>query len=348
TLQGTAVQPEINVQGNSTSITDGDVTPATADNTDFGTVTAGSTQSKTFVIQNTGTSSLSVTGISFSGTNASEFYLFGGPAFPLSIAASSSQAITVQFAPVAAGTRTATISIVNSDSDESIYDFALQGLSVAPEINLEGNSVSIADGDATPSATDNTDFGSVNTGGSLTKTFMIQNTGTSSLSVSGISFSGANASEFTLLSAPSFPLNIPAAGLQTITIQFAPSAAGNRMASVNIFSTDSDEASYNFNLQGIATAATGINTLMSSASIQVYPNPAGDKATVDILLEQGEHIVVRVYDIQGKEIGTAIEKDLSKGQHQITLNTSGYEDGVYFVQVSSSTGEIKIKTVVKH
>jgi hypothetical protein len=52
----------------------------------------------------------------------------------------------------------------------------------SPEINIQGNSNSIIDGDATPSATDHTDFGSQSIcSGTIVRTFTIQNTGTANL-----------------------------------------------------------------------------------------------------------------------------------------------------------------------
>jgi hypothetical protein len=61
------------------------------------------------------------------------------------------------------------------------------------EINLQGNTVSIVDGDTTPSAADWTDFGTAST-----RTFTIQNTGSSTLGVGAISISGANAADFSI------------------------------------------------------------------------------------------------------------------------------------------------------
>jgi len=119
-----------------------------------------------------------------------------------------------------------------------------------PEINVQGNSANINDGDVTPNAADNTDFGSVAYNSATTKTFVIQNIGTAALNVSGINFTGANTGDFSLVSAPSFPLSIPVNGTQTITVQFAPKAIGTRNATINIVSNDADEATYDIALRG--------------------------------------------------------------------------------------------------
>ncbi len=122
--------PEINLQGNSTSIASGDATPATGDHTDFGsTAVAGGTVARTFTIQNTGTGALNLTGsspfVAISGTNAGDFSITATPSS--SIAASSSTTFEVTFDPSAVGARTATLTIANDDSNEGTYTFAIQG-----------------------------------------------------------------------------------------------------------------------------------------------------------------------------------------------------------------------------
>jgi len=340
--------PEINVQGNSIDIADGDITASTTDNTDFGSITTGSNQTKIFTIQNPGTASLSISGISFTGTNATEFSLVSAPTFPLSIAASGSQVITVKFAPLVVGNRSATITIASDDADEASYDFALQGNATAPlvpEINVQGNSIDIADGDVTASTSDNTDFGSVNTGSNQTKSFTIQNPGTASLSISGISFTGTNATEFSLVSAPTFPLSIAASGSQVVTVQFAPTAIGTRNATITIASNDADEASYDFSLQGTGTTPTGIENPIASY-FELYPNPTDENVTISLMLDKNEHFVINVLDLQGKEAILSLEKDLTKGENKLSLLTSNLSNGTYLVQINSDSFTKVIKLVI--
>jgi hypothetical protein len=213
---------EINIKGNGVDILKGTLLGSLLDNTDFGSITTGSSGSKSYVISNTGTAALSVTGISFSGTNKSEFALVSPPTFPLSIAANSSYTINVKFSPSATGTRNASIIVANSDADESSYDFVLKGLGISltlnPDLQVSGNGNAISNGDVTPSTTDNTDFGSINNGSTVSKTFVLKNAGLGILSVSGVSFSGTNASEFSVVSAPSYPMLVLVGGTYTFTV----------------------------------------------------------------------------------------------------------------------------------
>ncbi|MER0439957.1 choice-of-anchor D domain-containing protein, partial [Emticicia sp. W12TSBA100-4] len=124
TYNNVVLLPEINVKGNNTSITDGDVTPSTTDHTDFGSVNVSSgTVVRTFTIENTGTGTLNISSIS---TGNSEFTV-GGITLPTTIAANGSTTFTVTFDPSASGARTATVSIGNDDSNENPYTFAVQG-----------------------------------------------------------------------------------------------------------------------------------------------------------------------------------------------------------------------------
>jgi hypothetical protein len=56
------------------------------------------------------------------------------------------------------------------------------GGTTAAEITVQGNAVTITDGDTTPSITDHTDFGSVAQGGAaVSRTFTVRNDGTATL-----------------------------------------------------------------------------------------------------------------------------------------------------------------------
>lgn len=115
-------QPEINVQGNSISIVDGDITPSTTDHTDFGTINVGNNLARTFTIQNSGAGVLNITSIT---SNNAKFVISGAPT---TVAASSSATFTITYTPTISATDNATITINNNDCDENVYDFAVRGV----------------------------------------------------------------------------------------------------------------------------------------------------------------------------------------------------------------------------
>ncbi|GGP06566.1 hypothetical protein GCM10010992_27080 [Cloacibacterium rupense] len=121
--------PEINITGNSVSIVDGDATPSTTDDTDFGTTTVSTNVVKTYTIQNTGTGVLTVSSINM--TTGTKFTV-GGITLPATVAAGSSTTFTVTFNSASAGTFTDTVTVNNTDSNESVYDFAVRAITSTP------------------------------------------------------------------------------------------------------------------------------------------------------------------------------------------------------------------------
>ena len=77
---------------------------------------------------NTGTAALTLGTVTISGANASEYKVTTQPS--ASVAAGSSTTFTVQFMPLAIGTRTATLSFSENDpSTTSPFTFAISGVS---------------------------------------------------------------------------------------------------------------------------------------------------------------------------------------------------------------------------
>jgi hypothetical protein len=124
---------EMDVRGDSISIVDGDLVPATWDGTDFGTVAvAGGTVEQTYTIQNTGAVSLTLTGlprVEITGTHGVDFSVVAQPDSP--VTGGGSVTFTIAFNPSAPRLRGARLSISNDDSDENPYEFAIQGTGAA-------------------------------------------------------------------------------------------------------------------------------------------------------------------------------------------------------------------------
>jgi uncharacterized repeat protein (TIGR02543 family) len=149
-----------------------------------------------------------------------------------------------------------------------------------PEMDVQGNSVSITDGDATPSVSDYTDFGSalVN-GGTVVRTFTIRNTGSGALNLTGspkVTVSGAQASEFTVTAQPVTPV-AAVSGSTTFQVTFDPSATGTRNAILSISNDDSNENPYNFSIQGMGTANS--YTVTFNAQSGTTPSPSSKSVT---------------------------------------------------------------------
>ncbi|MEM9182001.1 MAG: choice-of-anchor D domain-containing protein [Pseudomonadota bacterium] len=129
----------------------------------------------------------------------------------------------------------------------SVVGRSLGGFSVAiVEIDVAGNGVSIADGDASPGPADGTAFGDVGIGASLNRTFTIHNTGGGTLmlvpplEILGTSFSITQPAESSLGPGQS----------TAFTIGFTPESLGQVIGQVTILSNDADENPYTFAVSG--------------------------------------------------------------------------------------------------
>lgn len=243
--------PDINLQGNGIDIARFDFSPSTDDGTQYGTVTANTTISRTFSIQNTGNLPLHISGVQLSNyDNNQQFAVTTQPAAV--VAPGSSTDFVVTFSPAGSGIRYSYIRVLSDDCDESYYDFKIEGTSACsaanPEIEITGNSNAIADGSISASLLNNTDFGVVAIGASTTHTFHIQNTGTDPLHISTVDISGTNTSSFTLVTAPA-TIVAPGTG-SDFSVMFSPTVNGIQSATIHVRNDDCDEGDYDFAIKG--------------------------------------------------------------------------------------------------
>jgi hypothetical protein len=132
-LSFAALPSEIEVVGNGNIILDGSTSPSLTNNTQFGTSgTCSTSVVKTFVINNSGLGTLAISGINFTGPASADFTVI--PPIPVSVAPGGSSSFQVAFDPTAVGIRSATLNILNSDADESTYNFDLEGTGVANDV----------------------------------------------------------------------------------------------------------------------------------------------------------------------------------------------------------------------
>jgi hypothetical protein len=137
-------------------------------------------------------------------------------------------------------------------------------LAKPPEIDITGLGVSIPDGDITPSTADDTDFGSVETGGSVEHTFTISNANKSDpLTLSGSpTVQLAGDGDFTVTAQPALT-TLNQNETTTFTVRFAPTGSGTKTATVSIPNNDATENPYNYDIQGTVIQGAAPPTLAS-------------------------------------------------------------------------------------
>jgi hypothetical protein len=110
----------------------------------YGSVAAGTTATRTYTIKNEGPVTLTLYGISFTGSSAGLFSVTTAPT-SLSLAAGDSTTFTVSFSPVVSVVASAVMSISSSDPDEASFDLAVTGTgTTAPVITSNGGGATAA------------------------------------------------------------------------------------------------------------------------------------------------------------------------------------------------------------
>ena len=180
----------------------------------FGTVAIGvSSTAKTVTLTNVGTTSLTITAIGITGTNAADFaqtHTCGS-----SLAAGASCTISVTFKPAASGTRSAALNVTDNAAG-SPQQVPLSGTGTTAKLSPTSLS-----------------FGSVTVGTTTAaKTVTLANVGTATLTITGIAITGTNAGDFAQTHTCGSSL---AAGAScTINVTFKPTASGSRSAALSV------------------------------------------------------------------------------------------------------------------
>lgn len=152
---------------------------------------------------------------------------------------------------------------------------------LASEIQVLGNHISIENGDATPSLSDNTHLGSVSMeGGFTTVIYTIRNTGDSNLTLGTVSLSGPQASLYTVVQQPAS--SVSPGNQTTLHIAFQPTTIGTKLATVSFSTNDWSESSFSFSIAGLG--------------VRTYPDTDGDGISDNIDIDDDNDGIPDVYE----------------------------------------------------
>ncbi|WP_298151813.1 choice-of-anchor D domain-containing protein [Flavobacterium sp.] len=294
---GTGVSPEINIRAGATptDIPDGSALTQTSNYTDMGSVTIGSSITRTYTIQNTGTGPLTL-------TNSPNFVVLTGSGFFTvatqpsgTIAAGGSTTFSIKYTPTTTGSAVAIVTIGNTDTDESTYDFTITANATVSgrDIGIQGNEVLIEDGATTANITDQTDFGITDLTTPIAIPFNVYSFGSTSVTVASTGITAGQ--DFTIT-----PLNnvtVVSGTPNSFVVTFTPTAIGVRTATVTITSnanSPSTKASYTFvvkaevqNMAALTTAPGGVTSNLKfwlKADSEI--GAVSDEATINIWNDQ--------------------------------------------------------------
>jgi uncharacterized delta-60 repeat protein len=97
----------------------------------------------------------------------------------------------------------------------------------------------------------------------------------------------------------------------------------------------------------LVTSSVGINDFATfNNDVVIYPNPAGDRITINYSLNQFNNITIRLTDITGRLASTIVSNELQPaGQHQKVIDLSEISSGVYFLIIDNGTQSISRKLI---
>jgi hypothetical protein len=96
----------------------------------------------------------------------------------------------------------------------------------------------------------------------------------------------------------------------------------------------------------VTTSAQGPLALRSS--LDVYPNPASEMASIRLTILQPSPVSIQLYDMTGRVVREIAQHDMHTGEHQLSINTATLGQGVYLLRVNSDGQSQVRKLVVSH
>lgn len=234
----------------------------------FGNVTLGATASATFTVSNTGTAPLTGTVARAAGTSTE----YGLSPATFSVAPGASQLVTVTYAPADITPDGGSLTVSSNDAARPSVSVAVSGTGVAAPVP------SIA---LSPTALP---FGNVTVGGSASLTTRVQNTGTAPLDVTSIArcASPATSAEFTW--SPAGPLTVAAGGSATVTVTYAPTAAGADAGCIAFSSNDAARPTVSVDVSGTGQLPAAPKLAASPSTLAFGNVTAGTSSSKTVTL----------------------------------------------------------------
>ncbi len=70
---------------------------------------------------------------------------------------------------------------------------------------------------------------------------------------------------------------------------------------------------------------------------QNYPNPFNPSTVISYQLPTNELVVLKVFDVLGREVETLVNQRQTAGNHSVRFNAANLPSGVYFYRLQAGT-----------
>jgi alpha-tubulin suppressor-like RCC1 family protein len=287
-----------------------------------------------------------------------------GPVLPYGLAASFGQPVT--FSIVASGLPTIsyqwrlnTVNIIGatgssytipaaSTTDVGSYDVVVSNstgtlTSNAVALTVSGSDISIEQPLNTPILSNGSQTFVAVLGSSSSLTFSLKNPGNAVLSGISLSIDGANGSDFSITSSPA--VSVASGGTTAFTVQFNPSASGNKTAALHIGNSNTYRSPYNINLVGqvlFTQAQYDANRAAGQTDVTATPNTynlyslpqynanrtAGQN---DVINAPNTYSLYTLPQVQALNVSAPLlTKDQTTGNFKLTIGVQKANDLIHF------------------
>jgi hypothetical protein len=281
-------------------------------------------------LSNTGTATLTIAGVSTSGSG------FGATSgCGASLAPGASCSITVSFAPGTVGALAGVLSVA-SDAAGSPHQVALDGQGVSVPLPV------LAWGSA-PSATFvDTAVGSRSAPQSLTLT----NQGPGSVTLNALSLQGAQAGDFIAGGSCAAGAVLAAGAGCSVSVVFAPSQIGARTATLDVASTGSAPAPLTLAGKGVATAQSTLALSVPSVTFPVV-TAGSPPAPVPVILSNAGTAALTVSAITFDSVGFSAQPSSQNGCPLLPFTLSpGQQCAIDIVLAATAPGDLSATMTV--
>ncbi len=79
------------------------------------------------------------------------------------------------------------------------------------------------------------------------------------------------------------------------------------------------------------------NSIINFHLSQNYPNPFNPITTITYQIPQTDRVILKVYDVLGREIKTLVDEIKQPGRYEVEFNASGLSSGIYFYRIQAGS-----------